>query len=753
MAKRVILKLDGILERGCRVVLEIWSEGERQLELFAALPPNLELAAQLNAHWRNYRSLGASRLKPESISMGNINHRIQQCRDSSQELGRLFCQWLNAPEFLPIERQLRDRLDLGEVVRLHIHAQDPQLQKLPWHLWEWAESRRAEVALSLPEFPLPKARPSSSQVRILAILGHSAGIEVEVDRQVLEHLPDADVVFLVEPTRQQLNDRLWEQSWDILFFAGHSETEGERGRIYLNPDDSLTLDELRYGLHQAVKRGLQLAIFNSCDGLGLAQQLGDLNIPQMVVMREVVGDRVAQEFLKYFLKAFAAGKPFELSVREARERLQGLEDELPCASWLPAIVAHPQAQSLTWEQLRSRPRLLLCAQNWQRVFQMAAAIALAVTGLRAIGWLQPWELKTYDLLMRMRPPEAPDPRLLVVEATEADVNRYGFPLPDGILAQAIDRLEQHQPRIIALNIFRDRPDLQLRQLLQKNQNLIALCNVGQADNPDNPGIAPPPNLPENRQGFSDIWRDPDGVLRRFVLFMHSDYQEACATRFSFASLAALSYLQAEGIQLKTLSSDRLQLGKAILTRLSQDAGAYRDLDNRGFQIPLDYRNSPEVAQRIRIADVLDGNLKPDDIQNRIVIIGVSARVSNASGFFQTPYTGWGESDREMSGAIVQAHAIGQLLSAALDDRPVLQVWNPWQEAFWLGGWAVLGGAIALGCRRTWIWVLVMGTTVGSLVWVSLGLFVGGQWVPLLPAAMALGATGAIGRSLPEQNVE
>jgi CHASE2 domain-containing sensor protein len=757
MTERVILKLDGILDRGCRIVVELWLERECQIVFTGKLPPNPELANLANLHWQKYRAIGtpSSRLKPESIEIeGSINNRMQECRQSSEKLGDCFRQWLNSPEFLPVDRGLRDELSRHKPVRVFIETDNTQLQKLPWHLWDWSESRKAEVALSYPTAyrlsQLTNPLPKTPHVRILAILGHRAGIDIEADRQILENLPDAEVLFLVEPTRQELSDTLWEKSWDILFFAGHSETEGEKGRIYLNPDDSLTLDELRYGLRQAVKRGLQLAVFNSCDGLGLAQQLGDLKIPQMVVMREVVGDKVAQTFLKYFLTAFSGGKPFELAVRQAREQLQGLEDKLPCASWLPAIVAHPQAELLTWNRLRARPPLLISQRNWQHVLQIAAAVTLALMGVRAIGWLQPWELNAYDLLMRMRPAEVSDPRLLVVEATEADVNRYSFPLPDGILAQAIEKVQQHQPRVIAVDIFRHRPNAQLGQLFQKTPNLISLCSVGQADNPDNPGIPAPPNVPENRQGFSDVWIDPDGVLRRFVLFMQSDYQEACATRFSFASLAALFYLQAEGIEPKTLSSDRIQLGKAILTRLPPDAGGYRDLDNRGFQVMLNYRNAPQVAQHVRIADLLDGKIPPDAIQNRIVIMGVTATISNASGFFETPYTQWGQFDREMPGVIVQAHAISQLIGAALDDRSLPEAWNPWVEAFWIGGWAVLGGAIAFSCRRTWVWGLVMGATTGSLVWVSLGLFVGGQWVPLIPAAVALVMTGTMARSFPKE---
>lgn len=136
-------------------------------------------------------------------------------------------------------------------------------------------------------------------------------------------------------------------------FAGHSlsQEEGTTGQIFINENESLSIPQLKHGLKKAIQRGLKIAIFNSCDGLGLAQQLADLYIPQILVMREPVPDRVAQEFLKYFLEAFAKGDTFYLSVREAREKLQGLEAQFPYATWLPAIYQNPAAFPPTWESL------------------------------------------------------------------------------------------------------------------------------------------------------------------------------------------------------------------------------------------------------------------------------------------------------------------------------------------------------------------------------------------------------------------
>lgn len=200
--------------------------------------------------------------------------------------------------------------------------------------------------MSAPQYRPPPPLNSTIRVRILAILGDSTGINVEQDKAILqEQLPDVEITFLTQPQLQVLNHQLWEQQWDILFFAGHSASQGDgsTGQIYINQNDSVSLRDLRNALKKAIFRGLQLAIFNSCDGLGLAQELADLNIPQIIVMRKPVPDFVAQEFLRHFMRIFASGTSLYLAVREARERLQGLEKQFPCASWLPVICQYPAA--------------------------------------------------------------------------------------------------------------------------------------------------------------------------------------------------------------------------------------------------------------------------------------------------------------------------------------------------------------------------------------------------------------------------
>jgi tetratricopeptide (TPR) repeat protein len=367
MSKVVVLKLDGDLTiGGFRVSLEILNGNYREREIRGNLPPNPKLAEAMDWHWQEYRSLDIpKRIKPKSIQHNTSpTSGIKSVQESGNNLNFQINQWLNSDGFRHINMGLREELSLSEKVRVLICTEDDYLRKLPWHLWDFVQRYAfAEVAISPIEYKKPKPKPSAkistqAQVRILAILGSSTGINIDTDRKLLASLPNVEIVFLAEPKHAQINDKLWEEPWDIIFFAGHGETKGDEGRIYINKTDSLTLAEVWYGLRKAVANGLQLAIFNSCDGLGLARCLDDLEIPQMIVMREMVPDFVAQKFLQDFLKNFACGQSLYQAFREAREKLQGLETNFPCASWLPIICQNPAVEPPIWDDLRGRDNLV-----------------------------------------------------------------------------------------------------------------------------------------------------------------------------------------------------------------------------------------------------------------------------------------------------------------------------------------------------------------------------------------------------------
>jgi energy-coupling factor transporter ATP-binding protein EcfA2 len=360
MKKLVVLKLDGSFHKGFRVSLEIGEDGslpdielsDNELRL-----PGLSTLPNIYQEWSNsYRSLDGYRIKPKKEQIFHVRFQSlkAECHDKAEIIKQSLMTWLQADSFRLIKEQCLTQLTPGDEVRVIIRTTEPQLRKLPWHLWYLFESYPdAEVAFSSLSSQRFKRSEHRSNIRILIILGNSEGINVAVDEKLLkQYCQKAETVVLVEPTPAELNAHLWDdKGWDILFFSGHSRTESTKGRIFLNRTDSLTMEELRYGLQTAVRGGLQLAFFNSCDGLGIAAELESLYIPQIIVMREPVPDRVAHQFLKDFFKEFTTGKSLYQSVNIARKKLQGLEKDYPCASWLPVIVQNLLEMPPTWQSM------------------------------------------------------------------------------------------------------------------------------------------------------------------------------------------------------------------------------------------------------------------------------------------------------------------------------------------------------------------------------------------------------------------
>jgi CHASE2 domain-containing sensor protein len=771
MSKRAVLRCDGSLEQGFRVTLEI-SEGNAPVftEVTGGLPAALDLLERFS-QWQQdyYQSLGVTRIALESISVktGTLT-QIQTCRNSEQQLKVAIQSWLASPEFQPIERRLRETLMPQEPVEILLRATDPRLHRLPWHFWDFIDRYpQAELVVSSPSERIVLPDRQTNQVRILAILGDRQGIDTEADRLAISAVPNADVVFLVEPTRQQVYDRLWEEAWDLLFFAGHSKTEHQQGRIYLNPTESLTLAELRFGLQRAIAKGLQLTIFNSCDGLGLAYELEQLHVPQSIVMREPVPDRVAQEFLKRFLSTFAAGESLHTSVRHARESLQGLEGEFPAASWLPIVFQNPAVPSLTWQGLQGYPvtepkslaltRPLKLLGRIQLAIVASLAVTSCVTGTRYLGMLQTWELSAFDLLMRSRPAEKPDPRIAIVTVTEADLQAQTYDneprrgsLSDRSLAKLLAKLNAARPLAIGLDIYRDYPvsksEPKLIELLRTSdggRTIVGVCKVSEAATGD-PGVAPPPELSSDKLGFSDVLLDPDRVIRRHYLALEPPPSSLCAARYALSVQLALRYLATKNITLEYLPNDVWKLGKLTFAPLEAHSGGYQKFDSSGNQILLNYRATPtplDIAPRVTLKEVIDGRISPDLFKDRIVLIGTTAPSFRDS--LSIPYpTDRGEI-QSIPGVVVQAQMVSQLIAAAIDGRPLIHSSPFWLDTLLVWGVAVSGGLLIWIVRRP-LYLGVAGA--GAIIVLSgtcLFLLQSGYWVPLVPTAIALIGTGSM----------
>jgi CHASE2 domain-containing sensor protein len=481
----------------------------------------------------------------------------------------------------------------------------------------------------------------------------------------------------------------------------------------------------------------------------------------MIVMREPVPDKVAQAFLTHFLKAFARGDSLYLAERQARERLQGLEGNFPCASWLPAIYQNPAAIPPDWQTLKGRtpePEAERRQMPLSRAFFASLAVTLVVMGVRSLGFLQPLELWGFDRLMGQRPPEAIDPRLLVVEVTEADVAEYNYPLEDATLARIITQLEQHEPRAIGIDMHRHQPRGEGRDALldrfAQNQNLFLVCAYGSSDK----NYAPPseftPTQIANQVGFSDLIVDSfsgkptsirgdlivgeqaeteSRIVRRQLLSYDPSLSPApstCTTPYSFSLQLAFQYLYQEGVEPLTVNDEQQwQFGDAVFPPLTSRFGGYQQLNGAIEQIAINYR-SHQPGQKVTLQRVLEGNIEENLVKNRVILIGYTAPVARDN--FNTPYG-------KMPGVWVHAHMVSQLLSAVEDERPLIWTLPQWGDALWVLAWSLVGGLLAWALKARSPVYLILATAIALFVLYQLCLFllIQGGWMPLIPAAIAL----------------
>ena len=380
---------------------------------------------------------------------------------------------------------------------------------------------------------------------------------------------------------------------------------------------------------------------------------------------------------------------------------------------------------------------------------IASLVWAGVMGIRALGWLQPFELNEFDRLIRWRPKEKPDPHILIVEATQADITKFGIggTLKDGILADIIKKINALQPAIIGLDLWREKAvDSQvdyenLLAFLANNQKIIAACSTSE-NSPNKPGTRPPAGVQKKRLGFTDVVVDNGQVdiLRRHLMFMAIEDKDPCQTWHSLSARVALNFLAIKGIKPENISSESLRIGDVILRQLRKGKGIYQIVDDGGFQILLNYRNSDKidnkVAKIISISDVLDGKINDSLVKDKVVLIGITDRTSGDK--FYTPYSKIQSSNQKQTpGVIIHAHKVSQIISAVLYGRPLIASWSWWLEWLWIFAWSVFVCVISRHFFRGFLFFLFVGGNIIVLYSVSLFVLIQGFVVPLVPSILVL----------------
>ncbi len=377
----------------------------------------------------------------------------------------------------------------------------------------------------------------------------------------------------------------------------------------------------------------------------------------------------------------------------------------------------------------------------RRVLITATAVASAVILVRWFGLLQLFEWAAFDQFVRWRPAEPVDNRIIIVEIGERDLQKYGYPISDGVMAQLLQKLNSGKPRAIGLDIYRDLPtqpgNAELLKTFKTIPNLIGIELI-----PDETrlGVRPPPVLDKlDRVGFNNVVIDADGKVRRILLYAWPSDRK---TRQSFALKLALLYLESEGIspQPASVNPKYLQLGKGVFRPFQQNDGAYVRSDSRGYQILASLRGPIGTFRTVSMSDVLSDKVPVDFVRSRVVLIGSTA--TSLKDFHQNAYSyDLFTSPQQISGVELQANFLSQILSEALDGRGGINVWSDSMVLVWILLWSWVGASVSWKLRSlsraSWcLW------TISIFLNASLYLaFLAGWWLSLIPAMLSLLGSG------------
>lgn len=302
---------------------------------------------------------------------------------------------------------------------------------------------------------------------------------------------------------------------------------------------------------------------------------------------------------------------------------------------------------------------------------LGGGLTLIIMGLYLVGAFEWLELRTYDLRYDLLPARPFQTNLLLVridEESEARLNMRATDISRALYAAAVRNLAEAGAAMIVFDIMFSRPrdpggDADFAKAIAEASNVVLARYIGEKEH-----MTP---LPIFRQGemseaLINVVLDSDGILRSVPLL-----------GFDYSGDAA----EPEPILAMSLEVARLSLDPTGGQEL--DLANSADLGVGSLRIPypdghmrINFYGPPGSFPRLSFWRAVTGDLTPDEVQGKIVLIGASAPSQHDS--YQTPYTEklvialTGQTERmrgvRMDGFEIHANAIQTILDRSFVRR-------------------------------------------------------------------------------------
>ena len=335
---------------------------------------------------------------------------------------------------------------------------------------------------------------------------------------------------------------------------------------------------------------------------------------------------------------------------------------------------------------------------FKRVWRLLPGVlaGLITTGLHQTGAITPLEDAAYRGLFQLRGAQAWDERIILITIDDKTLAQLGqFPIARDYYTQLLVRLSEAQPAVVGFNILFTESgpaDEAFAEAILEANNVVLASAV-------------------NRQGRP---LTPVPPLR----------QAAIATGH------ILSTSESDGLihQISPIKAQNLALSLVVTDLYSRRVPSSVKLPSLDDPLWINWPGPQSTLAQYSFTDVVSGRIPPAAFDNKIILVGMTATGIDA---LPTPY----DHNPPSSGLLLHAAVLDNVLQQRLL-QPVL----------FPNGWMLL--IFAMPILSYWLFgkslrqqgmVIVLG--LAGWVGISLLLFHGMYWLPLVPPLLLWGLTG------------
>ncbi|MBD2213049.1 CHASE2 domain-containing protein [Nostoc linckia FACHB-104] len=654
-------------------------------------------------------------------------------------------------------------------IDLFFTCNTPDLERLPWEAWEIGqEFSLSQTKIRFVRKPLNihhgtkiiKRRPG--RMKILLILGDETGLNFDSEKKALASFRNiADVTFIARQADTNIQD--WKvkiketieskRGWDILFFIGHSqETDLTGGEIKIAPHTALSLSEIAPALSNAIANGLQFALFNSCNGLSIANNLTDLGLSQVAIMREPIHNEVAGEFFLRFLKALAELQDVHEALISVSQYLKQEKNlTYPSTYLIPSLFRHPDAPLFRLEPFGIKQRLKKIIPNRQEAVALLALLIASSPTLPIQNFLLEKRLWTQAVYRHATEqfPSQQEPQVVLLQIDNEFIREKEKltnykPINYASLSKIINRLRAKNADVIGIDYLLD--------LTQKERDRILAKSL---ENAVNSSLQPTWFVFPRTKDKNDAWlyvlpkiASPNWSLQGEIKF-HSGYMQLLQS--SKPSLEGMHFTY-----LLTLAHQLQQLPNPPQPQLSSDKHFWEILDDRIQQENLqkqtilkpgrthpqiltkisyllqqmwlhpivDFSIPPnQIYQRISASELIEDKNIPNNLQQRIVIVGAGgyreAGIEDGGDNFPLPsaVAYWRQQENNSSSVLTGSEAHAYMVHHLLNQRLVIPIPDLLMAALAIFLGKYLLYLIQVFPNHKWVWLVILSlsTTIYGIL--------------------------------------